>query len=67
MSADSRRGMLSAAAAYTMWGLFPLYFKRLAGIPALEVVAHRTVWCLLFLAGVLLVLTLRKGRRAKAA
>jgi chloramphenicol-sensitive protein RarD len=27
-----------------MWGLFPLYWKMLSGVPALEVVAHRTAW-----------------------
>jgi len=27
-----------------MWGLFPLYWKPLAAVPALEVVAHRTAW-----------------------
>jgi chloramphenicol-sensitive protein RarD len=27
-----------------MWGLFPLYWKMLASVPALEVVAHRTAW-----------------------
>jgi chloramphenicol-sensitive protein RarD len=27
-----------------MWGLFPLYWKMLAAVPAVEVVAHRTAW-----------------------
>lgn len=40
----SRRGLASAAAAFVMWGLFPLYWKQLAAVPALEVVAHRTSW-----------------------
>ena len=40
------RGILYAALAYTCWGLFPIYFHLLAGIPALEVVMHRTVWSL---------------------
>jgi chloramphenicol-sensitive protein RarD len=31
-------------AAFLMWGLFPLYWKMLAAVPALEVVAHRTAW-----------------------
>jgi chloramphenicol-sensitive protein RarD len=33
-----------------MWGLFPLYWKPLAAVPALEVVAHRTVWGLVSVA-----------------
>ena len=40
----SRGGAASAVAAFFLWGLFPLYWKMLAGVPALEVVAHRTVW-----------------------
>ena len=49
-------GILYATLAYTAWGLFPLYFHQLAGIPALEVVVHRTTWSLLFVLAVLLVL-----------
>jgi chloramphenicol-sensitive protein RarD len=48
-------GIVYATLAYAAWGLFPLYFHQLAGIPALEVVVHRTVWSLVFLLGVLLV------------
>jgi chloramphenicol-sensitive protein RarD len=33
-----------------MWGLFPLYWKTLAAVPALEVVAHRTAWGLVSVA-----------------
>ena len=50
------RGMAYAATAYTVWGLFPLYFLQVAQVPALEVVLHRTVWSLVFLLGVMLVL-----------
>ncbi|WP_338846517.1 EamA family transporter RarD [Massilia sp. W12] len=48
-----RKGMLYAASAFFCWGLFPLYFKQLQQIPALEMLAHRMLWSLLF---VLLVL-----------
>ena len=47
-------GMLYAALAFLAWGLFPLYFKALRSIPAQEILAHRMVWSLLFLAAVLL-------------
>lgn len=43
-------GIAYAALAYLCWGLFPLYFKQLAGVPALEVIAHRTLWSLGFMA-----------------
>ena len=44
-----RRGALYAAAAYTLWGLFPLYFALVSEIPALEITAHRVVWSLVFM------------------
>ena len=43
------RGIVYAALAYIFWGLFPLYFRQLAAIPPVEVVAHRVVWSLAFL------------------
>jgi len=49
-------GAVYAALAYTLWGLFPLFFKRLAAVGPLEVVMHRTVWSLVFVVLVLLVL-----------
>ena len=48
-------GIAYATAAYTAWGLFPLYFRQLAQVSALEVIAHRTLWSMLFVALVLLV------------
>jgi chloramphenicol-sensitive protein RarD len=44
------RGVLYGAAAYCCWGLFPIYFKQTAHVPALEVLAHRIVWSLIALA-----------------
>jgi chloramphenicol-sensitive protein RarD len=46
-------GLLMAATAYVLWGLFPLYFKLLAGVPPLEILMHRMLWSLLFLGAVL--------------
>lgn len=46
-------GVLYAALAYVVWGLMPIFFKQLATVNAFEVVAHRTLWALVFLAGVL--------------
>lgn len=64
MRPDQRRGYLLAIAAYVIWGLFPVYWKQLAGVDALEVLAHRTGWSVVF-AGVLL-LIVRQGRAALA-
>jgi chloramphenicol-sensitive protein RarD len=46
-------GMLYAAIAYAMWGLFPIYFKALQDIPPIEILLHRIVWSLVFLTIVL--------------
>lgn len=54
--AEARRGALLAGGAYLLWGTFPIFFKQLPDVPALEVVAHRTVWSLAFIAVLLLVL-----------
>jgi len=32
-----------------VWGLFPLYFRSLAGVPAPEILAHRISWSAAFL------------------
>ncbi len=42
--AAQRLGIVYATSAFLMWGMFPLYWKALANVPALEVVAHRTAW-----------------------
>jgi chloramphenicol-sensitive protein RarD len=42
--AAHRAGIAYAVSAFLMWGMFPLYWKALAAVPALEVVAHRTGW-----------------------
>ncbi|MFZ6847149.1 EamA family transporter RarD [Undibacterium sp. RuRC25W] len=52
-----RKGILLAGAAYTIWGLFPLYFKALHSVPSLEILLSRMLWSLLFL---VIVLSLRR-------
>lgn len=43
------KGSISAAVSYTLWGIFPIYFKALRQVPSEQVVAHRIVWSFLFL------------------
>ena len=43
-----RQGLIAAAVAYLIWGLFPIYWKLLQVIPAPQIMAHRIVWCLMF-------------------
>lgn len=46
--ADLRRGYLLGLGAYLIWGLFPLYFKLIDWVPALEIVVQRAVWSAVF-------------------
>ena len=50
----SPRGLAAGAAAFTIWGLFPVYLHPLRGVPALQVIAHRITWSCLFLVAWLL-------------
>lgn len=43
-AAERRAGAAAGAAAYTLWGLFPLLFHQLESVDALEIVLHRVVW-----------------------
>lgn len=54
------RGVLYATSAYLLWGLFPLYWKLLQGVPSVEILGHRIAWSLVFVA---LILTLRHNWR----
>ena len=47
------RGVAYALLAYLAWGLFPLYFRFLAGVGAVEIVLHRVAWSLVFLLALL--------------
>lgn len=59
----SRQGVLFAIAAYTMWGVAPVYFKLLQQVPALEILAHRIIWS--FVLVLLLIFGLRRWQRIK--
>ncbi|KWR71206.1 MULTISPECIES: EamA family transporter RarD [Pseudomonas] len=54
-TANPRRGYALGLTAYVIWGLFPVYFKLLESIPALEIITHRAIWSALFGAALLLV------------
>jgi chloramphenicol-sensitive protein RarD len=57
-SAHPSRGFIYGVAAYALWGVLPIYFKAIKAIPAVDIVAHRVLWSLPFLA---LLITLAKG------
>ncbi len=53
-----RNGFLFGLGAYALWGVLPIYFKAIAHVPALDIVAHRVLWSLPFLA---LIVTVSRG------
>jgi len=48
-------GFFSALAAFLAWGVFPVYWRALHGVPALQIMAHRLVWCFLLVAAWLVI------------
>lgn len=51
----TRRGIVTALVAFSIWGAFPLYFKQLAAYNATEIIGHRIIWTFLCLLIVLVV------------
>lgn len=47
------KGIWYALGAYMMWGLFPIYWKWLHDVPALQVIGHRIGWSFLMLVAVI--------------
>ena len=45
-----RAGLVMGLSAYAIWGVVPVYFKLLASVDPIEIVAHRIVWALVLLA-----------------
>ena len=46
----SRTGFALGLSAYALWGILPLYFKAIAAVAPFDIVAHRVLWSLPFLA-----------------
>lgn len=51
---NTSRGVLFTVLAFIIWGLFPLYWKSLHGIDALQIISHRIVWSGVFVAVILM-------------
>ena len=49
------KGVLAMVTCCTIWGLSAIYYKLLEHIPPIEILAHRTLWSLVFFALVLIV------------
>jgi chloramphenicol-sensitive protein RarD len=61
---DTTAGMLFGIGAYGLWGLLPLYFFVLQPASAVEIVANRVVWSLIFCA---LLITVTRAWRVLGA
>jgi chloramphenicol-sensitive protein RarD len=61
----SRGGFILGLTAYGLWGVLPVYFKALATVPAVDIVAHRVLWSLPFLA--ILITVTRGSGKVRAA
>jgi chloramphenicol-sensitive protein RarD len=59
------KGFWLAVGAYFTWGLFPMYWKALQRVPALQLLGHRIVWSFLFL--ILLIFLFRQGKAFRKA
>jgi len=60
LKTDMRGGVLAALSAYLLWGFLPILFRLLDGVPAVMIVAERTIWSLV-LVGIVLYVTRRFG------
>jgi chloramphenicol-sensitive protein RarD len=60
-------GIWFAAGAYIIWGLFPIYWKQLQDVPALQLLGHRIIWSFLFVFGVVLITRQFKTFKSEAS
>ncbi len=63
--AEIRTGVLLGLAAYTLWGIFPVYFKIVGSVPPTEVLIHRVIWAVPF--GALIILARRQWPEVRNA
>ena len=61
---EERRGFLLGVAAYSLWGIFPIYWTLLEPAGAVEILAHRICWSLVAMLG--LTLLLRRTTQLRA-
>ena len=45
-----KKGVLYGIGAYLLWGLFPVYWKWLESVPAIQLISHRIIWSFVLLA-----------------
>lgn len=60
---ETLAGVVYSAAAFSIWGFSPIYFRALKEVPAFEILMHRMVWSFVFLLPIVFIL----GRRHEMA
>ena len=45
---NAREGLIAGLICYLLWGVFPVYFKLVEMVPAIEVLFHRVIWAVPF-------------------
>ena len=58
------KGILYSITVYALWGFFPIYWKLLQHVPALQLLGHRIAWSFLMLLGVIFITKQWKEFRA---
>lgn len=61
-----KKGVLYGIGAYLLWGIFPIYWKWLHTVPAIQVISHRIIWSFVLLALILFVTRQWKAFRSAA-
>ena len=61
-----KKGIWFAVSAYLMWGTFPIYWKWLYQVPALELIGHRIAWSFVFVSIILIITRQLKTFRSQA-
>lgn len=54
---EQKQGIISAIIAYTLWGIYPLYWRLLQSVGPTEILINRMIWSLMTL--LLVILSLR--------
>lgn len=54
---ETTSGFAAALGAFILWGLLPIYWKALISVDPFEILCHRIIWSLLFIA---LILTIKR-------
>jgi len=49
MENDRTKGLMLAFVTFFMWGVFPIFFKLIKDVDAVQILAHRVVWSFVLL------------------